>query len=47
SALLGSQKTALPLGNGKPPGGHLAERQARHVSQQAHRDDIQRAAAAA
>ena len=47
SALLGSQKTALPLGSGKQPGGHLAERQARHVSQQAHRDDIQKAAAAA
>ena len=47
SALLGSQKTALPLGSGKQPGGHLAERQSRHVSQQAHRDDIQKAAAAA
>ena len=47
SELLGSQKMPLPLGNGKQPGGHLAERQARHVSQQAHREEIQKAAAAA
>ena len=47
SELLASQKTALPLSNGKQPGGHLAERQARHVSQQAHREEIQKAAAAA
>jgi radical SAM superfamily enzyme YgiQ (UPF0313 family) len=47
SDLLGAQKAALPLINGKQAGGHLAERQARHISQQAHRDEIQKAAAAA
>lgn len=47
SELLGSQKTAVPLINGRQPGGHLADRQARHVSQQAHREEIQKAAAAA
>ena len=47
SELLGSQKTALPLAQGKQGSANLSERQARHVSQQAHREDIQKAAAAA
>ena len=47
SDLLGSQKTAGPSVNGKLPGGRLAERQARHVSQHAHREEIKKAAAAA
>ena len=41
--LLDALRTALPLAASK----HRAERQGRHVSQQAHRDEIQKAAAAA
>ncbi|NML87014.1 DUF4080 domain-containing protein, partial [Polaromonas sp.] len=41
--LLDALRTALPLAASK----HRAERQSRHVSQQAHRDEIQKAAAAA
>ena len=47
SELLGSQKTLTPLVKEKSAGGNLAERQARHVSQQVHREQIQKAAAAA
>ena len=45
--LLGAQKATLPRSPEKLAGGHLAERQARHVSQHAHREEIQKAAAAA
>ena len=41
--LLDVSRTAAPMATAK----HRAERQGRHVSQQAHRDDIQKAAAAA
>jgi radical SAM superfamily enzyme YgiQ (UPF0313 family) len=41
--LLDTSRTALPLAASK----HRAERQGRHASQQAHRDEIQKAAAAA
>jgi hypothetical protein len=41
--LLNAERVALPAGAPKP----RAERQSRHVSQQAHRDAIQKAAAAA
>jgi radical SAM superfamily enzyme YgiQ (UPF0313 family) len=41
--LLRAEQIALPAGTGKP----RSERQSRHVSQQAHRDTIQKAAAAA
>ncbi|TAG32280.1 MAG: DUF4080 domain-containing protein [Polaromonas sp.] len=47
SELLGSQKATLLLPHGKPGSANLSERQARHVSQQASRQEIQKAAAAA
>ena len=47
SELLGAQKAALLLPHGKQGSANLSERQARHVSQQASRDEIQKAAAAA
>ena len=47
SELLGTQKTALPLPHGKQVSANLSERQARHVSQQASREEIHKAAAAA
>ena len=46
SELLGAQK-AIPLAGRLQAGGGLAERQARHVSQQVSREEIQKAAAAA
>ncbi|MES2361804.1 MAG: radical SAM protein [Pseudomonadota bacterium] len=41
--LLDASRTALPMASAK----HRAERQGRHVNQQAHREEIQKAAAAA
>ena len=46
SELLGSQKAALLLPHAKQGSASLSERQARHVSQQVSRDEIQKAAAA-
>ncbi len=47
SELLGSQKATGPLLHGKQGSANLSERQARHISQQASREEIQKAAAAA